>query len=496
LEFQVFKDGKVDEDFTVSGAYLFGTDGIAIRRAHIAARNGIITCRRANLESAGLALLWPIEGFGKVLLPTTCLPPKKTPYSLNVELARGKLMQILKKREDWSFFNNIEGLEQTLNEARDLFIRALQNIATPALASKLADESLKKAAVCSEKLALRQAESLLRTRGRSRGFGRRCLGCRVDPRKIADDNYVKKLVASFSFVTIPANWGQIEPQKGAYNFSQIDACMQILAKKRLAICIGPLLCFKKEYLPKWLLRGHTGFEKIREAAYRFVYKVITRYGGSVHAWRIVTGLNAFNHFGFTFEQILEMTRAATMAVKAGGNRGVKIVELVNPWGEYYANTPDTIPPLVYMDTVVQSGISFDAFGLQLRFGRNQPGMHVRDMMQISNVLEYFGALAKPLYITEVEVPGANGTGPQDPQAAGIWHEQWSGPQQGKWIQQFYKIALSKPFIDTVTYAHLVDNNANLMTDSGLFTRDLQPKLSFHVLQNLKSLICSRQDSRK
>jgi len=267
--------------------------------------------------------------------------------------------------------------------------------------------------------------------------------------------------------------------------------MQILAKKRLAICVGPLLCFSKEYLPKWLLKGHVGYEKIREAAYRFVYKVVTRYGGNVHAWRVVTGLNAFNHFGFSFEQILEMTRAATMAVKAGGNRGVKIVELVNPWGEYYAHTPDTIPPLVYVDMVVQSGISFDAFGLQLRFGRNQNGMHVRDMMQISDVLEYFGAVAKPLYITEVEVPGANGTGAEDPNAAGIWHEQWSEPQQCKWIQQFYKIALSKPFVDTVTYARLADDNAGLLSGSGLFTKDLKPKRSFQVLQNLKNIFFNR-----
>jgi len=491
LEFKVFKDGKIAEDFTVSGAYLFGTDGIAVRRAVIAGRNGTITCKRANLETAGLALLWPVEDFGKVLLPTTCLPQKKQAYTLNVEIARGKLMQILKKREDWSFFNNIEGLEHTLTEARDLFIRAVQNISTPPVASKLADEALKKAVACSENLALRQAEALLRTRGRNRGFGRRCLGCRLDPNRIGNAHYAKKLVDSFGFVTIPANWGQIEPQKGAYNFAQIDACMQILSKKRLAICVGPLLCFSKEYLPKWLLKGHVGYEKIREAAYRFVYKVVTRYGGNVHAWRVVTGLNAFNHFGFSFEQILEMTRAATMAVKAGGNRGVKIVELVNPWGEYYAHAPDTIPPLVYVDMVVQSGISFDAFGLQLRFGRNQNGMHVRDMMQISDVLEYFGAVAKPLYITEAEVPGANGMGAEDPNAAGIWHEQWSEQQQCKWIQQFYKIALSKPFVDTVTYARLADDNAGLLTGSGLFTKDLKPKQSFQVLQSLKNIVFNR-----
>ena len=102
MKFQVFKDGKVVSDFTLCGAYLFGTDGITIRRAKITFRNGIVECKKPNLGTAGLVLLWPIDGFGKVLLPTTCLPERPEPFILNVEIARAKLMQIVNKREDWS----------------------------------------------------------------------------------------------------------------------------------------------------------------------------------------------------------------------------------------------------------------------------------------------------------------------------------------------------------------------------------------------------------
>ncbi len=92
MRFQVFKNGKAYNDFNVCGAYMFGTDGVGVRRARITSKGGVVDCRKANLETAGLALLWPIEGFGRVLLPTTCLPERKRPYFLNVELARGKLM--------------------------------------------------------------------------------------------------------------------------------------------------------------------------------------------------------------------------------------------------------------------------------------------------------------------------------------------------------------------------------------------------------------------
>ncbi|MFA5239195.1 MAG: endo-1,4-beta-xylanase [Phycisphaerae bacterium] len=486
MKFQVFKNGKLVNKFTLSGAYLFGGDGIAIRRAQITFKNGIIECEKPSMETAGLALLWPIEGFGKVLLPTTCLPEREQPYNLNVEITRAKLMQIINKREDWAFFGRPDDLMDSSKEAQDLFVQALQNISDAPAASKLADESLERAIIISEKLAGKQANLLFDARNKNRGFGRGCLGCRIDTEAVTNPGYLEKLLKLFGFAMIPVNWAKIESEKGSYDFSTIDACINTLGKKKIAIGAGPLLHFSKEYLPAWLLGGGIGFEKIREAAYRFVSNIVTRYSKSIHAWRVVSGLNAFNHFGFSFEQVLEMTRAANMAVKQGSDRALKIIEINNLWGEYYATTPGTIPPLVYVDMVIQSGISFDAFGLAMQFGKNEAGMHIRDMMQISAVLDYFAAVAKPLYITEVEIPSQNNGRLYNGEAAGVWHEEWDQPRQGQWIEQFYKIALSKPFVERVTYSNLADTGDSEIANSGLLTSDFEPRESFQTLSKLRS----------
>ena len=101
MRFQVFKNGVLAEDFNLSAAYLFGADTVALRTNNkISFKNGFIDCKKKTPESAGLALLWPVEGFGKILLTTTRLPERKRPYILNVELARAKLMQITLKREE------------------------------------------------------------------------------------------------------------------------------------------------------------------------------------------------------------------------------------------------------------------------------------------------------------------------------------------------------------------------------------------------------------
>ncbi len=470
---------------------MFGTDGISVRRARIEFKKGYIECVRPNLETAGLALLWPIDSFGKILLPTTCVPERKRPYNLNVEIARAKLMQITNRREDWSFFDNVEGMEGIAKKSQGLFIDAIQNIRDPRAASRLADESLKEAMIYSEKLAFRQGKSLFDKRRRSHGFGRGCLGCRIDPALMTKSAYVEKLLESFASVTVPVNWAKIESRQGHYDFSEVDHCLSLLGRRKIVVNAGPLLRFTPDHLPDWLLRAGVGFEKTRELAYQFVSKVVTRYAGVVHRWYAISGLNAFNQFNFNFEQILEMTRAANMAVRAAGSRAVRVIEVSNPWGEYYATTSNSIPPFVYMDMVVQSGTSFDAFALQMRFGKDETGLHLRDMLQVSSLLDCFAPIAKPLYITDVEVPSEPGKGPFSGQVAGLWHQAWDRTRQSQWLERFYKIALSKPFVEAVNYGDLADNDGGVIANSGLLTSELGSKESFASLKRLYASMFKR-----
>jgi len=491
VRFQVFKDGKVVDTFKPCGAYLFGTDGISVRRAKIVFKKGHVECIRPNLETAGLALLWPIEGFGRILLPTTCLPERERPYNLNVEITRAKLMQITNRREDWSFFDDIEGVEEVSKESQNLFVDAIQNIGNPARASQLADESLRKAMVYSEKLAVRQGKSLFDKRRKNHGFSRGCLGCRIDPALMTQSAYLERLLEAFGAATIPINWARIESRQGRFDFSQVDPCITELSRRKMVLGAGPLLRFSKDHLPDWLLRSGMGFEKIREMAYQFASKVVSRYASVIHRWYAISGLNTFNQFNFNFEQILEMTRAANMAVRAAGSRAVRVIEVSSPWGEYYATTPGSIPPFVYMDMVVQSGTSFDAFGLQVRFGKDESGMHLRDMMQLSSILDCFAPVAKPLYITDVEIPSEVGTGPFGVETAGMWHRRWDQTRQSQWLDRFYKIALSKPFVEAVNYGNLADGDGCVVAQSGLLTETHVPKESFETLKRLHLSVSKR-----
>jgi hypothetical protein len=310
------------------------------------------------------------------------------------------------------------------------------------------------------------------------------MSCRIDPERVAEPGYVEKLQEMFSLAVIPVNWANIEDKKGGFDFSKLDECFKILRSKKMLIGVGPLLTFTKGHIPARLLKGRVNFEKIREAAYKFAAAVAARYAGQVRLWRVIGGLNVLNHFSFNFEQIIEMTRAANLAVKGADGRAIRVIDITNPWGEYYSVAQQAIPPVVYMDMLIQSGIHFDAFGFQIRFGKNVTGMRIRDMMQISAKLDQTALIAKPLYITELEVPSSL-PDTADAQLAGVWHGPWDQARQGQWLEQFYKIALSKIFVEGLTYSNLIDTDGSVIPNSGLLTKKLEEKDAWGALKKVR-----------
>ena len=211
--------------------------------------------------------------------------------------------------------------------------------------------------------------------------------------------------------------------------------------------------------------------------------MVERYANYIYQWDVISGVHADNTFDFSFEQLMEITRVTVALVKQLAPRAQTLINLVAPWGEYYARNQRTIPPMLYADMVVQSGIGFDGVGAQFLFGPSSDGMFVRDMFQISEKLDRLGNLGKPVHITAVQVPSrplSNG------RSGGCWRTPWDEEIQSLWVREFYTIALSKPFIESVTWLDLADRDAGLIPSGGLLQADLSPKPAFKVLKDARA----------
>ncbi len=490
MRFKVFQQGQPAGELPLGAVHMFGQDEIPVR-GELKFADGELQSIRHNDSAIGVSTLWNTQKAGRLLLQTTRLPVREKFYNLNVEIARARLLRISQKREEWGLTDLTIDADQhhLMDQAMEMFIEALCHLDQPAKASHFADESLNYSLELGESLAMSHADLFLERRLTTRGLKPHNFGCCLDPHRLADKDYLKILRDTFQFVTIPISWKQIEPKEQDRHFEQLDACVNWLGRHRIACKVGPLLSFRPEYLPDWLIIWENDFEQVREMAYEYITTVVERYGQKVQAWDVVSGLHADNTFKFSFEQIVELTRSATMAAKRASNRSLVLIELTEPWGEYYSRNPRSVPPLIYADAVYQSGIHFDGFSLQMRFGCPADGMRTRDLLEMSVLLDRFNNFGKTVHVSGVQVPSrcladSNGKDSENGDA-GYWREPWNEDIQALWLEHFYRIALSKPFVETITWQDLADREDNLGGVGGLLHKNLSPKQSFNALRRLK-----------
>lgn len=484
LRFAVDENSSAAREITLAGAYVVGSDGVPLR-AEMEFKNGIIACQKKADGPAGLAILWPVPGCGQLLLETSRLPEREKPYNLPLELVRGRLMRMAQKREDWGLFD-FEGFQPVAGEidkARDLFVDAIKEDDFAAQ-SRLAEKALQVAIIAGEKLSHFHADIFLTRRKQNHAFARRTMGCTLDPKTTADA-YRQGLKDGFDFAHLPIPWRLLEPKQQEYNWKLFDSWIEWLTRNRVPIHAGPLVNFQESQLPDWLAMYETDFDTVRNFIFDHVRRIVERYGNYVYHWDVITGVHADNVFNFTFEQLMEVTRVSTALVKQLAPRSQAVINLSAPWGEYYARNQLTIPPMLYADMVVQSGVGFDGLGAQFLFGAAVDGMFVRDMFQISERLDRLGNFGKPVHVTAVQVPSATPANRPGSSTGGWWRKPWDEAVQAQWIKEFYSIALSKPFVESITWSQLADATDGPVPSGGLLFSDLKPKLGYKTIASIR-----------
>ncbi len=506
LVFDVYKNGSRAKSVSLDGAYLLGQESVPIR-ADLTCQDGRVVCAKRAAGASGLALLWEVPPAGRFLLSTTRLPERDEPYNLNLELARGRMMKLILKREEWGLFDypSAEGLAAELATARKYFVEAVKaSKDDPAKASQLADRCLAHAVVSSENTALFHADILLSRRQQTNCFDRPTFGCVVDLFSHSKA-YQERLAGAFDFVSLPLPWKHTEPHEGQPRFEQADAWIDWALRARLPVHSGPLVSFEPDFFPEWIYLWEHDYDTLREMIYEYVQRMVTRYAGRVRVWNVISAVHAYNNFNLNFEQIMELTRMTCSLVKQLSPRAAVVIDLTMPWGEYYARNQRTIPPMMYADMCVQSGVKFDAFGLQMMLGAAADGLFARDLMQISTKLDEFAGFGKALHVTACQVPSDTKADPWDhwkgdakTEHAGSWRKPWAPAVQADWLAAFYKLALSKPFVETVCWRDLADYEGHYMPHGGLCNRNLTAKPAYDILRRLRSAVGRRSsaDSRR
>ena len=499
LKFLVLDNGGLAADWPLRNAYLVGADNNAMR-SDIFVEDGGLICEKREHSSAALCLQHDVGACGELTVQTTLLPERDEPYLLSLELARHRMMMLYTKMEEWQLFDLAaeHPAAKRTELAKKLFIETLcQQGTNLSQANKLADDCLIAAIDGSEELVLVNADRELKRRLEDEDLPKHPVGCGV----AWEDNHEKAchaLANTFDFLYLPTPWRALAPEAGDYRWDELDNWAEWAIRNRMPVIAGPLISFEPSGLPDWMYIWEHDYDTVRELVYEHIERVVTRYKNKISAWKIVSGLHVNAHFPCSFDQIIELTRLAAMGVKKVQPTGKVLVELRQPFGEYFGSNPRSIAPQMYADLVVQGNINFDAFGIQLMMGQPQSGQYTRDLLQISNLLDDYAGTGKPIHLT-VAVPSQSLTATpkaNDESSAlltnagscGYWRKPWTPQVQAHWLEAVFKIALSKPYIESVAWNQLADQVTADMPLSGLLTHDHQPKAALRRVTSFRRMI--------
>ena len=501
LKFLVYENGKLAEDHALRCAHLLGSDGNAMR-CDLRFEDGMIVAEKRETGSAALALQHRVGELGEMTLQTCLLPERDEPHLLTLELARHRLMTLFAKLEDWGMFDlpADHPVTKRTEKARALFVEALcAQGDDPAECERLAGECLAVSLDGSEELALAHSELLLRRRKNSPSQTRHIIGCGV----ALDDAHERLrtgLASNFDYLMLPVPWKMLAPEEGEYQWTRMDGWGEWAAQTRAAVLAGPLIAFDADNLPDWLYIWEHDYDTVRDLAYEHVERVVGRYRGAVAAWNVAAGLHVNSHFSFNFEQLMDLTRMGLMLVKKLQPSAKALVEIRQPYGEYYSANARSIPPKMYADLVVQSGVAFDGFQVHLPMGQAKPGQYTRDLMQLSNLLDEYGSYGKPLYVTlatpsepvtQMMIADPESNEPIDDNS-GFWRQAWSPTVQSHWLEAAFQIAASKPYVEGVAWQQLLDTADIELPLSGLIGEALQPKPAYRRVTAFRRAMLSAQ----
>lgn len=289
------------------------------------------------------------------------------------------------------------------------------------------------------------------------------LGCNFARFTSASSRYAKFFSKAFDFATLPFYPSRTVPRKDTYDYGYVDKALGYLMEQHITPKGHPLFFGHKEVNPDWLFG--LSYPELRKAAADIARHHVSTYADTIHYWDAMNEAHDWaNCFELNQDQLLDLTRATTDALREASDKAVSIVNVCLPFAEYVAgryNCYGPLPkclrsPLGYLRAALEAGIDFDVVGIQLYF----PG---RDMVAVSLLLDAFASLGKPIHITEMGVNGgfrvkgnAGSSWSQLDMSEGTWHGGWNEHTQADWMEQFYTIAAARPEIKALSWWDFIE----------------------------------------
>ena len=429
-----------------------------------------------------IALRFPVAGFGKVALYADNKAQGYTsadfPLNLNLAFADSRLHRVTTylRHHSQRGINFPKSVDDRLQRARNYLDRAMEADLTAAQIG-WCNLSLVESMWAGEVAVFSQAQQEIVQQNKRTNF---LFGANFFRHAPDKTEYNRRFQELFNFATVPFYWNSFEPQQGQKNFAHVDRLVAWLNQNNITVKGHPLVYFHEAGTPDWLKK--LSFAAIKEIIKQHAFEITAHYQEKIAYYDIINEANNIpwaNALNFDREQFLDLTLTVAEASAQGYPQIQRIINHCCAWGENVAyGKPPQDSPFQYLQRCLVAEIPFEIIGLQVYYPN-------QDMFEINRLLERFSSLNKPIHITELGVSSAAtiDENSQLKEPRGLWHKPWNEAIQADWLEQFYTLCYSKPYIEAISWWDLADGG-NFWPHGGLLNPQMQPKLAYHRLNRL------------
>lgn len=421
-----------------------------------------------------------VSGFGKVYLYADNQGKGYTiadfPLNLNLELTRTRCDRVQSLINTWKQqgYTSPATVINRLNQAF-FYLQKAENSSSITEQIQWCQQSLVESLWTGEEAVLAHAKYQISRQEKRPDF---LFGCGFPYGGETDKAYFKEV---FNFTTLPLYWRDLEKKQGQKNYEPLNQMLDWLEENKITPKGHPLAWFAEFGIPEWL--KDTSFKTMKRELDLHIQEVTRYFGQRFPYYDIIneaSGRAFANQPGYSSEELVELSGVTATACHQGNPQAFRIINDCCLWARHRAlEQPTPLTPYQYIKACLAANIPFEAIGLQLYYPD-------RDLFEINRLIERFGQLGKIIHITELGVPSDTTEDENSWMKTpfGLWHNPWSETIQADWIEQFYTLCYSKPYIKAITWWELSDKGYHFWAHGGLLRPDGQPKEAFYRLKSL------------
>jgi len=465
-------------------AFLRGIDG-RVFPTTVSLVGEELQCRRPLSDSCKLSVPWNVEGIGTPILTTTSLRERDEPYSLVLELARGKLAEV---RDQWSIWEMAkmvvpDKFREVQAAAFKKFAHASSVQHDEAKSQDSAQQAIRLACEAASLLANTYIVQRMSSIRRSSKHPPSLLGTALDETVLKLDQE-QILGKAFTTASVPVCWENIEPEEGQYNWSVVDKLVACCTQNRLICRGGPLINLGPGGLPKWLAPWKNDFLNLPSFVCDFVDTAVSRYVGLIRIWEVSAGGNTGGAMELNEEQRLSLVARTLETALRTDSDSQFFIRIEQPWGEYQKSGEQRLSPFQFVDALIRSNLGLHGITLNINAGFTYPGCLSRDLLSVSKLIDLWSILGVQIHIN-LACPSSDQSDPladQNISVRNVLAAPWDEEIQAEWFERMVPMLMAKPSVTGVYVEQFSDAVPHRFPNAGLLNSSSEPKKMLTPIQ--------------